>query len=1259
MLRRSLNWGWLSLAVLAVLTALLITVLRFGAPYLNQWQQQWLDKAFSNSELTLTIGELGLSWRDFGPVLVVKNVQLAPENGPPIKLERALVDMQLWQSLRQWQPVLNELILEDLYLPIEVSREASSMPDLDWQQLRRLVLTGVERFSLTQAQVVFTSAEQQVLSALYVSQLQWQNGPHLHQGQGRLGVSPAPEQQLEFRGHLAGPSEQLTGGIYLAADELDISSLFSHEGLPAKAKQPTQASLDFELWLEWQQGQLSAGIWQLGENYLRLDERHQIQVDRGRVQWQPTDTGWQLASQNIDIKVDGEPWPTWSAQLDKQGEQLVGYLDQLTFTDLALVAQWGEVFWPSLAHQLANIKPTGRLANLYYSAVDNGKQWRWQGDLLEVSTQAFEWVPTTQGLDGHFSFDAKAGSLSVEQVAASDWQYQQTFRDPWPMQSLSSEVHWQQQKAGDWWLWSDKLDVVTKDVALQGWFSLHIPLQGSPLLSASAHADVFRAEQAYRYFPEPLMGSALVDYLQGAIRGGQAQGAKVMWYGALDDFPYQDNQGIFQAKVPLRDATFRFDPDWQPLSSLDLDLLFENDNLYMQGEAGQLGSVTASQIKAQIVPLDEGADLELSAHIQGEGEAVTSYLQSSALADSVGITLEQLQVTGPLSGQLALTIPLDEGEVLVNGHVDFAQNNVLVKPLNLPLSKVSGRLHFDEQKTRFDDLQAHWLAQPLQLTYRGQEVPAGYEVQLDLAGQLSSSALAKAYPMLDILSGDGRWRGKLDLMLPDEGPLQYQFRADSDLVGLGSQLPAPLRKANSQAWTTQVEVQGNDDRAQVNLKLGPDIQGESQLRFEPKLSIDRLWLSLGPKPANAERAPLDIAVRLADLTLDDWLAQLSQWQASTGSAQSSSSSFSLPHPYRVLLHASRAQLWEQPLNQLHLSLRPTKQQAQQLDIEAEQVKGRVSFGHQQPVQADFKRLWLSSLEANKEKDNAINQAKSSFSPQQVPAVQFSCDDCRWQKLALGKVNFELIPQPKEDGVALRNLRIEGPLLGLQASGQWLQHSSGNLSRLEWQMNTPSLQRLWQSLDKDSPFSETSAELQGRVRWLDVPWLPQLSTIDGELAFSTGAGVLKEVSDKGAGLLSVISLESVMRRLRLDFRDIYAKGFYFDRITASGQLRNGILRNDDLLLKGAAGDLQGKGQVNFANDQIDYRVELLPNLTANLPVLAAFAVTPVTGLYVFALSKVLGPVVDVFTRIRYHVTGTLEDPVVSEQGRDKDKVKVAQ
>ena len=69
---------------------------------------------------------------------------------------------------------------------------------------------------------------------------------------------------------------------------------------------------------------------------------------------------------------------------------------------------------------------------------------------------------------------------------------------------------------------------------------------------------------------------------------------------------------LFQARVPLRNAEFRFDPDWLPLTDLSLDLLFENDGLYMTGNQGRLGKVNATHIKADIVPLDEDSNLELT-----------------------------------------------------------------------------------------------------------------------------------------------------------------------------------------------------------------------------------------------------------------------------------------------------------------------------------------------------------------------------------------------------------------------------------------------------------------------------------------------------------------------------------------------------------------------------------------------------------------------------------------------------------------------
>ncbi|PSJ46723.1 TIGR02099 family protein [Zobellella endophytica] len=1250
MIRRSLSWAWLGLAACAVVLALLVTLLRFGSPWLAHWQQQWFDRLLSDNRMTLEVGHLGLSWRDYGPVLVMNEVSLHRPDGPAVTLRRAHVDLHLWQSLRQWQPVLNELILDGLRLPLDLAdRDAASGGRADLAALRDLALSGVRRFSLRDARFLLTTPEQALLE-LEIPALRWQNEPGLHQGQGRLGFGPEAAQQFTFKGRFEGEQDRLDGAVYLQADGVDAGALIRRI---RPDDDRVGAELSFELWLEWQQGRLSAGLLTLGENRLRWGEEHQVAVDGGRVQWQPTTDGWQLASREIDIRVDDEPWPSWRFQLDRREDRLHGYVDRLTFTDLALLAQWGEYYWPDASRQLSGIAPRGQLTNLSFSALPDGRDWRVSGELQDVSTGAYRWVPRTRGLDGRFVLSAAGGQLRLRQQQAADWVYDRAFRAPWPMRRLNTELRWRRQEQG-WRLWSEQLQVDTADVTLQGWFSLQWSERESPLLSASAQVDLHRAERAFVYFPEPLMGRALVDYLQGAIGGGQAENAEVLWYGRLNGFPYREQPGIFQARVPLRDAEFRFDPHWQPLTGLSLDLLFENDGLTMTGPAGRLGEVDASAIEASIVPLTAAASLRLSAGISGDGQAVTRYLQQSPLADSVGQTLAQVQVAGPLSGSLTLDVPLAGGKVGVDGRVDFDQSRVRISPLDLPLDGVTGRLLFDDSQTRFAGMRADWAGHPLTLDYQGQAEGGGYQVRLDMRGRALAEALGRQLPSLQALDGAADWRGQLRLTLDDEGGVDYRFTADSTLAGLASGLPAPLEKSAAEPLPARLQLDGNRQQAELGLTLGPEIRGQARLAFGADgARVERLWLDAGEPSHPEPRAPLDIALRTTTLRLDDWLAWLGTGWAPVAGAPVAPRRLRWPETYRVSVQASRARLWRQPLHQLRLALGPDEFGGHRIRVQAEEAEGELRWHAGQPWQADFSRLWLAPEPAAE--TTPSSGPERHINPAQVPALRFACADCRWHELALGRVAVRLEPEP--DGVRLAELTLDGPLLQARAHGQWLQHQSGNLSRLEWQGGTPSVQRLWEGLGRSSPFSETSASLEGQLRWLDLPWRPDRQSLNGTLAVETGAGVITELNDRGAGLLSVLSMESVLRRLRLDFRDVFEEGFYFDRIGVSGEITEGVLRSDDFTLDGAAGDLRGRGQVDLAAERIDYQFEFTPHLTGNLPVLAAFAVTPVTGLYVLALSKVLGPVVDVFTRIRYRVNGPLEQPQVTELGREQGRISL--
>lgn len=93
----------------------------------------------------------------------------------------------------------------------------------------------------------------------------------------------------------------------------------------------------------------------------------------------------------------------------------------------------------------------------------------------------------------------------------------------------------------------------------------------------------------------------MTDYLSTAIQGGKVNTAKLLWYGELGDFPYKEHNGMFQAWVGLKDAKFSFDTAWPTITDLQLDLLFENDAMYLDSKSATLNGVHAKRITGRIL----------------------------------------------------------------------------------------------------------------------------------------------------------------------------------------------------------------------------------------------------------------------------------------------------------------------------------------------------------------------------------------------------------------------------------------------------------------------------------------------------------------------------------------------------------------------------------------------------------------------------------------------------------------------------------
>ncbi|TKV25166.1 DUF3971 domain-containing protein, partial [Citrobacter sp. TBCS-14] len=78
----------------------------------------------------------------------------------------------------------------------------------------------------------------------------------------------------------------------------------------------------------------------------------------------------------------------------------------------------------------------------------------------------------------------------------------------------------------------------------------------------------------------------------------------------------------------------------------------------MKTDSVNLGGVKATNLTANI-PDYAKEKLLIDADINGPGKAVGPYFDETPLKESLGATLEQLQIDGDVSARLHLDIPLD------------------------------------------------------------------------------------------------------------------------------------------------------------------------------------------------------------------------------------------------------------------------------------------------------------------------------------------------------------------------------------------------------------------------------------------------------------------------------------------------------------------------------------------------------------------------------------------------------------------------
>ena len=1252
-------------AALVVIAALLVSGLRIALPHLDAWRPEILNKIESATGMPVEASQLSASWQNFGPTLEAHDIRAELKDGGEFSVKRVTLALDVWQSLLHMRWQFRDLTFWQLRFRTNTPITSGGSDDsLEASHISDLFLRQFDHFDLRDSEVSFLTPSGQ-RAELAIPQLTWLNDPRRHRAEGLVSLSSLTGQHgvMQVRMDLRDDEGLLSNGrVWLQADDIDLKPWLGKWMQDNIALETAQFSL--EGWMTIDKGDVTGGdVWlkQGGASWLGEKQTHTLSVDNLTAHITRENPGWQFSIPDTRITMDGKPWPSGALTLAWIPEQDVGGKDNKRSDELRIRASNLELaglegvrplvakLSPALGDVWRSTQPSGKINTLALDIpLQAADKTRFQASWSDLAWKQWKLLPGAEHFSGTLSGSVENGLLTASMKQAK-MPYETVFRAPLEIADGQATISWLNNNKG-FQLDGRNIDVKAKAVHARGGFRYLQPANDEPWLGILAGISTDDGSQAWRYFPENLMGKDLVDYLSGAIQGGEADNATLVYGGNPQLFPYKHNEGQFEVLVPLRNAKFAFQPDWPALTNLDIELDFINDGLWMKTDGVNLGGVRASNLTA-VIPDYSKEKLLIDADIKGPGKAVGPYFDETPLKDSLGATLQELQLDGDVNARLHLDIPLNGELVTAKGEVTLRNNSLFIKPLDSTLKNLSGKFSFINGDLQSEPLTASWFNQPLNVDFSTKEGAKAYQVAVNLNGnwQPAKTGVLPA-AVNEALSGSVAWDGKVGIELPYHAGATYNVELNGDLKNVSSHLPSPLAKPAGEPLSVNVKVDGNLNSFELTGQAGADNYFNSRWLLGQKLTLDRaIWAAdsktLPPLPEQS-----GVELNMPPMNGAEWLALFQK-----GAAESVGGAASFPQ--HITLRTPMLSLGNQQWNNLSIVSQPTAN-GTLVEAQGREINATLAMRNNAPWLANIKYLYYNPSVAKTRGDSTQSSpfpTTERISFRGWPDAQIRCAECWFWGQKFGRIDSDITISG--DTLTLTNGLIDTGFARLTADGEWVNNPGNERTSLKGKLRGQKIDAAAEFFGVTTPIRQSSFNVDYDLHWRKAPWQPDEATLNGIIHTQLGKGEITEINTGHAGqLLRLLSVDALMRKLRFDFRDTFGEGFYFDSIRSTAWIKDGVMHTDDTLVDGLEADIAMKGSVNLVRRDLNMEAVVAPEISATVGVAAAFAVNPIVGAAVFAASKVLGPLWSKVSILRYHISGPLDDPQINEVLRQPRKEK---
>jgi uncharacterized protein (TIGR02099 family) len=644
------------------------------------------------------------------------------------------------------------------------------------------------------------------------------------------------------------------------------------------------------------------------------------------------------------------------------------------------------------------------------------------------------------------------------------------------------------------------------------------------------------------------------------------------------------------------------------------------------GKSGRILGARVQEVKVGIAELASPARrVIVNGHALGPTTEFLSFLQASPLRDSVGRFTKNMTASGDGRLRLKLELPLaDLKKTKVAGEYELAANDLNLASVLPPLEQVRGKVTFTDSSFAVRDARGRIFGGDVNVT-GGTRARAAVEFVARGDAQPSSLAPLLDHPLLAQLKGSAPYSATVSL----RDGLQ-RVVVESSLRGVESALPAPFDKKAADALPLRVEYTPLDDgaRDRIFVSLSRVALAEIHRRRDgSEMQVRRAGVSLTPSSQVVrlpDRNGLLVYGSLAALDMDRWRAVLPSGGADTLSCT-------------LELKLGRVDMYGKRFNNIALRA-ASDASGWSAVVDADEIAGQLTYKSEG---AGLLVARLLQFTIPPTLPNAAPAATAKTSS--LPSIDFSAERFNLRGNALGKV--ELVAQRTGDDWSIEKGAMTNADATLTATGRW-RGGATPTSELNFKLAASDVGRFLARMGYGNMVSGGRADLGGSVAWQGELLTLDYPSLTGDLQLTAEDGQFLEI-DPGIGkLISLMNLQALPRRITLDFRDVFSKGFKFDKIEAVSRIERGVMQLKEFRMGGPAADVAMSGQVDLEHETQDLKLRVVPSLGGTASTAVAL-VNPVAGVAAAIAQKVLrNPLGQIFAH-EFQVSGSWIEPKVEK------------